>query len=166
MSRSPPAASPEELLAHAAWLRRLAHHLVGGAADADDLVQDTWLAALRRPPATDRPLRPWLAEVLRNFVRMRVRGDRRRGAREQAQVDVGPAAAPSAAELVDRVETQRLLAALVVELDEPYRSTVLLRYVEGLTAARIAELQGVPAGTVRWRLKAGLDRLRGELDRR
>src|SRR5262249_58694164 len=64
---------PEELLGHAAWLRRLALSLVGPAGGADDLVQDTWLAALRRPPARPGPLRPWLAEVLRNLVRMRRR---------------------------------------------------------------------------------------------
>ena len=48
----------------------------------------------------------------------------------------------------------------VLELDEPFRSTLLLRYVEGRSAADIARRQGVPAGTVRWRLKAALDDVR------
>ena len=42
---------PEALLAHAAWLRRLAEVLTRGDADAEDLVQETWLAALRSPPS-------------------------------------------------------------------------------------------------------------------
>lgn len=50
-------------------------------------------------------------------------------------------------------------------LDEPYRTTVLLRYYEGLTAAAIARLLSVPAGTVRWRLSQALDRLRAGVQR-
>lgn len=59
---------PEELLEHAAWIRRLARRLVQGEARADDLVQETWLAALRAAPRGG-PLRPWLARVARNFAR-------------------------------------------------------------------------------------------------
>ena len=50
---------PEKLLEHAAWLWRLAYHLVHDAGAADELVQETWAAALRRPPSTARPVRPW-----------------------------------------------------------------------------------------------------------
>ena len=60
---------------------------------------------------------------------------------------------------------ERALAGLVIELVEPYRSTILLRFFEGLSAAEIAHREGVPPGTVRWRLKRGLDQLRAELDR-
>jgi DNA-directed RNA polymerase specialized sigma24 family protein len=63
-----------DLLAHGAWLHRLAHHLVHASGAADDLVQDTWVAALRARPDRAQPLRPWLAEVLRNLVRNRARG--------------------------------------------------------------------------------------------
>jgi hypothetical protein len=42
---------------------------------------------------------------------------------------------------------------------------VTLRYLEGLSAAQIARRERIPAGTVRWRLKEGLDRLRARLDR-
>ena len=59
----------------------------------------------------------------------------------------------------------RGIAQMVGELDEPYRSTVLLRYFEGASAAEIARRQGVPAGTVRWRLKEALDQLRARLSR-
>jgi protocatechuate 3,4-dioxygenase beta subunit len=75
-------------------------------------------------------------------------------------------ALPNAEALLERHELLRLLAALVSELDEPYRSTVLLWGEEGLEPVEIARRQGVPAGTVRWRLKQGLDRLRAQLDAR
>jgi DNA-directed RNA polymerase specialized sigma24 family protein len=54
----------EELLAHHAWVSRLAHHLAESA--GEDVVQDAWLTALRSPPEPGRPARPWLAEVVRN----------------------------------------------------------------------------------------------------
>src|SRR5215471_6458550 len=159
--------TPEELLAHAGWLRRLAVSLVGQQAGAEDLVQETWLAALRHPPERDGPLRPWLGQVLRNLVRMRnragvVRAEKRS---EVERIEEERAAATSPEMVLDRFEVERLLARLVAELDEPYRSTVLLRYFEGWSSADIARHQKIPAGTVRWRLKTALDRLRSELDR-
>jgi RNA polymerase sigma factor (sigma-70 family) len=151
----------EELLAHADWLRRLARHVA--REDADDVVQETWVAALRSGPAA-RIARPWLAEVLRNFARRALRTDRARQAREERVEPLDTPATPET--LVERAEAQRLLAGLVMALDEPSRSTVLLRYFEGLSAAEIARVQDIPAGTVRWRLKEGLDRLRAALDDR
>jgi RNA polymerase sigma-70 factor (ECF subfamily) len=155
---------PEALLEHAAWLRRLAEVLTRGDADAEDLVQETWLAALRSPPGDDRPVRAWLAEVLRNARRMRARAGARRARREAELGQLAEESTPSSEQLLARLEARRRLTAHVAELDEPLRSTLLLRYFEGLSAAEIARRQGVPAGTVRWRLKAGLDRLRALLD--
>ena len=63
-------------------------------------------------------------------------------------------------QMLERARVERTLTDLVLELEEPYRTTVLLRYREGLTAEAIAKQQGVPAGTVRRRLKTALDRLR------
>ena len=73
---------------------------------------------------------------------------------------------PTPEELVARAETQRLLAELVLGLSEPFRRVVLLRYYEGLSGAEIARALGAPAGTVRWELKEGIDRLRRALDSR
>lgn len=157
-----------DLLAHSAWIRTLAGALVRDDARADDLAQETWVAALRHPPAASLPARPWLAQVLRNVLRMGLRGDRRRrtreeSARETAELDGAGADTPEL--LLARAQQQRALADLVIELAEPYRSTILLRFFEGLSAVEIAHREGVPPGTVRWRLKRGLDQLRAELDR-
>jgi hypothetical protein len=56
------------------------------------------------------------------------------------------------------------LARLAGELDEPFRSTILLRFAERLTPTQIARRLAIPASTVRWRLKEALARLRAELD--
>jgi RNA polymerase sigma-70 factor (ECF subfamily) len=161
---SSPTLPPEALLEHAAWLRHLAAGLVRGDGDADDLVQETWLAALRSPPREQGPARNWLGEVLRNASRMRARSAGRRARREAELGSLVEPAALSPEVLLARAEAQRRLSTLVTELAEPLRSTILLRYFEGLSAAEIARRQGVPAGTVRWRLKTGLDRLRAALD--
>ena len=157
-----------ELLTHAGWVRRLAGSLVRDDSLADDLTQEAMLTALMHPPDTGRPARPWLGQVVRNLARMRFRGERRRQVREVAThvAEEQPGAhLDSPEQLLARVETQRRLTSLVVGLEEPLRSTVLLRYYEGLSAADIAARQQVPAGTVRWRLKTALDKLRAELDR-
>ena len=67
-------------------LRALARSLVYGDADADDLLQDTAIAALQHPPVETGPraVRSWLAAVLRNRWRMDRRSEARRRAREHA----------------------------------------------------------------------------------
>jgi RNA polymerase sigma factor (sigma-70 family) len=155
------APTAEQLLADAGWLRRLAERLAGNG-EADDLVQETWIAAWRREPDADRPLRPWLAKVMRDTFRMRRRAERRRQARE-ARLDE-PDAVVSPAELLQQVQLHKLLVELVLAMDEPFRSTLLSRFVEGKTAAEIARASGVPEGTVRWRLHEALARLRARLD--
>jgi RNA polymerase sigma-70 factor (ECF subfamily) len=58
----------------------LCYRMTGSAADADDLVQDTFVRALERPPARrDEPLRPWLVAVALNLARDALRRRRRRG---------------------------------------------------------------------------------------
>ncbi len=153
----------EELLAQSGWLRRLALRLVGDADVADDLVQETWIAAAKKTPDRATSMRPWLGKVLRDAFRMRARSEGRRAAREQAVAALDDES-PSPETLVARAEAQRRLVGLVLRLDEPYRETVLLHFSEGVSLADIARRQGIPAGTVRWRLKAAVDQLRTWLD--
>ncbi len=150
------------LLDHSEWLHALARRLVGDPGAADDLVQETWVAALRNPPDVTRPARPWLAGVLRKLVLLRRRSEGRRAGRQESVAR--EEGLPSAAEMVESVDTGRRLAGLVLELAEPYRTTVLLRYWHDLSSAEIARRQGIPEGTVRWRLKHGMDELRERLD--
>src|SRR5688572_7773837 len=158
-----PETMAETLLAHGGWLRALALRLVGDGDVADDLVQETWIAAARKQPERRESLRPWMAKVLRDALRMRARGEARRAAREQAAILAGDEA-PTPESLVARAQTQRRLVDLVLRLDEPYRSTVLMHFSEGMSLAEIARTQGIPAGTVRWRMKTAVDQLRTWLD--
>jgi RNA polymerase sigma-70 factor (ECF subfamily) len=155
----------DELLGQSDWLARLAVHLAGPA-DADDAVQDTWLAARLSPPDGQRSPRPWLAAVLRNQVRARWQRDVRRRRREQAAAALAATEEAAADAVHERLELQRAVAERVMALDKPLRTVVLLRYFEGRDSAQIAALLNIPAGTVRWRLKTALDRLRAEMDDR
>jgi RNA polymerase sigma factor (sigma-70 family) len=148
------------LLEHAEWVRVLATRLVRD--DADDAVQELWLSALRSPPDPSRPARPWLARVLVNAARKRFRDESTRASHEASAPAPHEEGGPEA--LIGQVEVQQRLVQQVIELDEPLRQTVLLRFFEGLTSAEIADQMKVPAGTVRWRLKQALDRLRVALD--
>lgn len=159
---SGPPLALEDLLAQSSWLRRLARSLVAGEDAAEDLVQETWLAALRHPPA-DGPARPWLARVARRLAANFRRGEARRRTHETAASAIESADPRSAAEVLDM---QRVLVEAVLRLSEPLRTTVTLRYVQGLDSPAIGRRQGVPAGTVRWRLKRALELLRADLDQR
>lgn len=148
----------EGLLGQVRWVEGFARALV--REDSEDVAQDAWLAAIQRPPAASS--RPWFATVMRNLTRLRFRSASRRRAREHARAagdDV-----PTPAELAHRMELQRRLANAVVALEEPQRSTVVLVFFEGLSPAEVARQQGIPATTVRSRLRAALVTLRARLD--
>lgn len=154
----------EQLLKHADWVRALAHRLVRDAATAEDVAQSAWMAALEAPPQDRGQLREWLGTVVRNLARRAGRGRVRREARELAAARTE--ALPPTDELVALTERQRELAAAVLELREPYRTTVLLRYYEGLSSEEIARRSDTPLNTVRTRLQRGLELLRTDLDGR
>lgn len=150
--------SPEDLLSHVEWVRRLAATLVSGAPDADDVAQETWRVALEHPPRHAGNLRHWLALAARNVAR-RLGAATRRHSDPQGRI-VPPALAPSAAEMVERAQLQRRVVDAVLALDEPYRSALLWRFFEDLSTGTIATRAGVPVETVRTWLKRGLARLR------
>jgi len=153
----------ERLLAQAIGLRRLAVRLVGEDG-ADDVVQDALVAGLHHAPSEAHALRPWLVRVIRNFAGGRHRGAARRQAREADSAR--PEAVPSASDMVERMEVQRVVAEEVLRLTEPYRRAVLAIHFEGLSAEEYARGLGVPSATVRSWLKRGLDTLRTRLDAR
>lgn len=148
-------AFPPDLSADAAWVRRLARALVGDEAAAEDVAQETLTAALER---RTQPSRAWLAAVLRNRVRRWHRGRARRVEREERAARDEALESPDA--LIVRAESLRRAVELVLALDEPYRRTVLLRYLDELSPAAIAAREGVPVATVKTRLQRALEKLR------
>lgn len=156
----------ESLLAEKEWIGALARQLVRCPQQADDLAQDTLLAAMEAQPSRIGSLRPWLATVLRNKARDGVRRTLRRSDHE-ANVAAEERQAPRSPEdLLGEMEMGEVLSSMVRELPAKEREVVVLRYVEGLSAAETGRRLGLAAGTVRWRAKCALDRLRIELDRK
>jgi RNA polymerase sigma-70 factor (ECF subfamily) len=148
----------DELLRHAGWLRRLAAALVGDRDAGADVAQETLFTAWRRPPAeTDRDVRPWLAVVAGNRARDLARASGRRAAREGAAKDVASAEVATPEQLVCDAENHRMVAEVVSGLEEPFRQTLVLHYYDGLASAEIARRLGLPEGTIRSRIKRGLD---------
>jgi RNA polymerase sigma-70 factor (ECF subfamily) len=154
----------ESVLADTEWLRGFAMHLARDRAEADDMVQETCIAVLRSSPEPRGSMRPWLAQVLRNFRRKGLREDTRRRTREVGASLLREDQVASTETMLARLELQRMVSQLVRDLEEPYRATILLRFFEGRTPTEMARAQGIPAGTVRWRLNEGLRRLRARLD--
>ena len=153
----------DELIQHAAALRCLARELVG-ASDVDDIVQDTALAALQRPPRNPSSMLGWLTAVLRHRAKKQRRTLRRRVAREHqvvAQAGKEPARTPLGAAQYREV-VQRLNAALL-GLPQPYQDALLLRYFKGMTPSEMAEHSGESLSTIKSRLQRGLAGLRGSL---
>src|SRR5688572_12161433 len=70
-----------QILAQADWTRRLARALVSDEALADDLVQETWAAAVAHPPAAGAE-RGWIRTVLRNALYKRALAEQRRRSRD------------------------------------------------------------------------------------
>jgi RNA polymerase sigma-70 factor (ECF subfamily) len=150
----------DDLLDNAAWVHGLARQLLADSGAADDVVQETWIAALQ---AREREggLRPWLARVARNFALQRRRSDAARAVRER--VTARPERTPSTSEVVGRAELHVKLVAAVLALEEPHRSTILWRYFDELAPEEIARRAGIELATVRSRLKRARERLREDL---
>lgn len=158
----------QRLLSEEPFVRRLARGLLFDEHRVDDVVQQTWIAALRNPPrgAADGPagLRGWIGGVVRRLAANEVRGEVRRRRREATVESVTPVA--SADQLLEREELRHQVVEALQSLGEPYRTAVALRYLEGLEPTAIAIRLGVPAATVRTRVRRGLQQMRERLDRR
>jgi len=152
-----------ELLEHRDFVQRLARHLVRDESAADDLEQDVWIAALKRPLRLESA-RAWLTQVTRNLASNSARGEARRKAREAAVARSRPEVGLEQTERA--FEVLKDVTAAVERLDEPYRATILLAYFRALPHAAIAAEMAVPVATVRTRLRRGLERLREDLDRK
>ncbi len=146
-------------------LLRLAIHLVGDPAAAEDLVQQTFVTAMERAASWDarRPLGPWLQGILANHAR-----DLRRSARRphDPHFDLDAALAreeDAPLESASRRELAGELARAVDALEEPYRAAVLLRLRHGLEAADIAHVLGRSPGAVRVQLHRAREMLRKSL---
>ena len=134
---------------HSEMLFRYAYRLSGSAADAEDLTQQTFLAAHRHLDQLREPGRAksWLCAILRNVYLKQVRSHG--GVEPSSLQDVAEPASEVALE--NPIDEEQLQAALL-ELPEEYRSPVILFYFNELSYKEIAEQLEVPIGTVMSRL--------------
>ncbi len=142
-------------------LFRVALAVAHDAAEAEDLLQETFLAALGAAATHDpaRPVVPWLVGILRHRA---ARARRRRRATTDASDSLQGGAASPADTAWEAERAARVHAALEA-LDEPQRTTALLRWRHGLEPSEIAALRREPATAVRARLHRALLHLRREL---
>jgi len=139
-------------------LRRYARALTRDAEIADDLVQDTLVRALRSEHLFHGgELRNWLYTILTNLNRNRLRSLSRRPALTPIEDDDTPGTPGPEAGGRD---IERALAALV----DDQRVALLLVVLEGLSYREVAEVQGVPIGTVMSRLARARAQIRAYLD--
>lgn len=153
------AAAVDALTKHSEFLRRIARALVGDDATADDVVQATWLAALRKPPERGGDARPWLARVLRNEVRQVSRSRRRREARELEAASSEPSAESPFESLVE-IERQRRLLEAVAALPAAQRNAIVETFFHGRSYADAARTLGVSSEAVRSRVRRGIEAIR------
>ena len=160
-----------ELLPHARALARFAQKLCGDRDQANDLVQETFYKACRYIGhfQVGSNAKAWLFRILKNaFI-----NDYRRRQRQPQQVslqDASPAARGQVAHLSSRrtegytpsLVSDEVLAAIRA-MPADYRLVVLLCDVEEFTYDEIAQIVGIPVGTVRSRLHRGRNILRNRL---
>jgi RNA polymerase sigma factor (sigma-70 family) len=149
------------LLRETGWLRALAQRMVADPDRASDLAQHAIAVAIERPPREEGGLRAWLRVVMRNLLRQELRGERRRAMRER--IAARTEALPSTFEIVECIGVQRAVAGAVIELREPFRTAILLRFYQGLADREIAARLGVPVSTVSNRIARGVGLLRRRL---
>lgn len=154
-----------EALAYADSLHNLARYLTGNAADADDLVQETFVRAMERPPPrTDEPWRPWLVRVALNLGRDLLRRRRRRayvGPWLPSPIETGDEASPPSVEPLvgagqttegryDLLESVSYAFLVALEALTPLqRAVLLLRDVFDYTVAETADALGVSEANVK-----------------
>jgi RNA polymerase sigma-70 factor (ECF subfamily) len=143
---------------------QLAYRVVGHREDAEDLVQEAFLAAYQYLDSYDatRPFGPWLMRIVLN------RGSNLRRSRARRETEpetdaVSPA--PSALDESERAEAREQLSRAMDMLSERQRMIVTLFDVDGLTSTEIGEMIDLSPGTVRWHLHEARRTLRGALSR-
>ena len=146
---------------------RTAYLVTGSAADAEDAAQEAFVKAYR---ALDRfragsPFRPWLLRIVANEARNRRRAAGRRAglALRTSEDRQNGDAAPSPETAVLAQERRATLLAALERLREEDRVVISCRYFLDLGEAEMAEVLGVPRGTVKSRLSRAMARLREQM---
>jgi RNA polymerase sigma-70 factor (ECF subfamily) len=139
-------------------LGRYAFHMLGNREDAQEALQDSFVRAYRALAACREPERfgAWLFRILVNRCRT-VRRRLQRSRRFDADL---PDDVPSGGARPDSFEWRDVFGQALDRLRPHYRDAFLLRYIEGLEYAEIAEMNGAKEPALRMRVKRASDQLR------
>ena len=156
-----PAAWEELVGRHQEPVFRLAYLILGDAADAEDVAQETFIRAHGALARFDdgRPLRPWLLSIAANLARNRRRSLGRYWAALQRAFRQNPEPYDAPPERTAAADARRLRHA-VGRLRPQARDIVYLRYFLGLSEAEAAAALDIPLGTAKSRLSRALAQLR------
>ena len=147
-----------EALFAAHWPRahRAAYLVLHDAALAEDIAQESFLAAIRSLDRFDRrrPFGPWLHRIVVNRA---IDAARARSLRRETELT------EHATDAEEHEPPDRELLAALARLPPDQRAVIVLRHLLGYTPGEIARTLDLPRGTVNSRLRRGLDTMRGEL---
>ena len=143
---------------------RVAYRVVGHREDAEDLVQEAFLAAYQYLDSFEvgRPFGPWLMRIVVNRGSNLRRSRARRSTEPETE---GVSEAPSALDETEWSDTGRVLQDALSTLSDRQRLIVTMFDVDGMTSAEIGEMMELAPGTVRWHLHEARRQLRGVLGR-
>jgi len=152
---------------HAARVLGLLHKMLGDPADADDVLQETFLQAWKRAPFFD-PQRcsasGWLSVLARSRAVDLLR--RRRSPTPNIVLVDEPRAESDPSGSLEKAESKHQVQKALDELPEEQRRAICLAFYNGLTHEQIAQREHLPLGTVKTRIRLGIGRLRGLLNDR
>ncbi len=151
---------------HADAVYSLMHRMCGRAALAEDAAQEVYLTLWRRAASYDRRrggVRTWALGIAHNraidFLRKDGVHSNRRADSDGVEESL-PASESTDGEAIDRIVTLEVRGALD-ELPVDQRKVIELAYFSGFSQAEIADIVDIPLGTVKGRMRLGLERLRG-----
>src|SRR5829696_8747568 len=137
---------------------------------AEDLVQEVFLVVWRKASTFDPErgaFRPWLLEIAHtrvlNELRRRGRRPRLQPDPEGVYLDLVADPAPGPAEAAWAAQRRAAIRQAVATLPPPQRQALALAFFEDLTHEQVAQTLGLPLGTAKTRIRAGLQRLREPL---
>src|SRR4051794_4614505 len=152
----------EEVLPHLDSAYNLARWLVRNADDADDIVQEAYLRAFRYFDGFHGgDARAWLLKIVRNTAYQWLRKNRSRQPATEFDEEIHsePGASDPEVLLLQEADS-RLVAEAISALPDRFREVLVLRELEGLSYKEIADVVGLPIGTVMSSLSRARDRFR------
>jgi RNA polymerase sigma-70 factor (ECF subfamily) len=144
----------------------VALHLLGDRDEAEDVVQETFLELWRQPEQYDASrgsLEAWTVLIARSRALDRIRARGRALRLVERASDLVHPHSPAPLELVEGRERGSRVARALTSLPGPQREAIELAFFAGLTQTEIAARLGEPLGTVKTRLRLGMEKLAGEL---